>query len=101
MNVTLNNGLHILSSQNPCPKCGSHWETTIAGPEDLRQFIKDLKRAPSNNLLKRNDDAEILLIQEFEGLPVANLCCDNCRSYHWSEQIKLSEIMEAVAEWEF
>ena len=91
---------YLLRSQNRCQKCNSYWETVIDKPAAVRSFLEDLSNAPISKCINRNHNSDILSIQHYEGLPIANILCSSCQSYHWAEQIWVKKIVVALNEWE-
>jgi len=84
------NNQYILISQNKCPGCHAHWETPIPDISKLHQFVLDLEAAPACDVIYKNNDPDLLKIQRFEGIAIANIFCYNCYKSHWAERIDIS-----------
>jgi len=99
MNVVIQDGVYVLRSQYACKKCNSHWEAALAEPTDLRNFLIDIPLAPACNGIKQNKCSDIIMLQQYEGLPLANILCDNCNTFHWAEHIRVKSITEILEVW--
>jgi len=92
--------LYVLQTQHKCPLCDHYWEAAISDIDVASTFIEDLKHAPSSDRLSKNNDPDMIKIQQYEGLPVANILCSHCNDFHWSEQVWTSAISETIVEWQ-